>query len=89
MLSETHGPGCLNQLGQARCNFESKYDTTAPDERLVELLLDRLDDLPMGTIASDVKGMIDVLKARTYVCDVCKACGKSVPRIDPPSKTTR
>lgn len=61
-------PGCVRGIfGQLRCRFEARYDSTMPDHVTAV----------RGTNNPD---MIEAVKDRRYVRDVCVACGKTIER---------
>ena len=58
-------PECRGWFGRLRCRFEARYDLGAADTIEVDKATFRA-----------LEAMIDGSRSRTYVCDVCVACGE-------------
>jgi hypothetical protein len=50
------------------CKFEPRYDLSAPDVSRFKKI-----DGPVAPV-------LEATKAKTYVCDVCVRCGKTIER---------
>lgn len=64
-------PCTTNIFGVKRCSFEPRYDVSAPTM-----------NVKGETTPSGFAEVIEASKARTYVYDICVACGKTRRRND-------
>lgn len=66
----------IHICGDSNHFFEPRYSTSSIIVEELQVLIDALDDYPD---TYDIDCLADSLKSKTYICDVCKYCGRTTP----------